>query len=435
MKNEEKHLLEEQELVVGQAPRWTAQIIKAFPAFRHANYRLFFAGQLTSLIGTWMHIVALGWLVLEMTHSAFWVSFVLALDALPVILFTLPAGILADRVKRRKLLVWTQVTAMTIVFLLGLFVQAELVSLPLVIVFTLLLGASFAFEMPTRQTLVFDVVGKKDIASAVALNVAMFNGARVIGPAISGLIIAAFNIQTAFFLNAVSFLAVIVALRKMKLPTFIPKEIITHPLEDLREGISFARNSGVIRLLLLIVGFNSFIPWAYGSLLPSITREVFSLGSFGYGVLLSAAGLGALIAAVLVSVFANGFSVDKTIAIGNLATGFCLLILSFTTNFFVALFILLILGISLFTQVAIANTTIQRSAPDFIRGRIISVYTLVFLGLMPFGNIMIGTLTQVFPLLMVLRMFGAITLLGGVVYIIFIQSKLRHALRANAVDV
>lgn len=427
MEKESNHLLEEQELVVGQAPFWTRQILKAFPAFRHRNYRLFFLGQLTSLVGTWMHIVALGWLVLEMTHSAFWVSFVLGLDALPVLFFSLPAGILADRLKRRKFLIWTQIAAMTIVFLFGLLVSANLINLPLVIVLTFLLGISLAFEMPTRQTLVFDVVGKKDIASAVALNVGMFNSARVVGPAISGLIVAAFNIQTAFFLNAISFLAIILALRKMNLKKFVPIENQSHPIEDLREGLSFVKNNRVIRLLLLVIGFNSLVPWGYGSLLPTVTKQVFHMDSFGYGILLSAAGIGALIAAIVASVFANRLSVHSVITWGSIASACALLAFSFTTNFFLALPILLVLGIALFMQVALANATIQKISPDYIRGRIISIYTFVFLGAMPFGNFFVGLLTQFFPLLITLRVMGTITLVGSLFFFFLLRRRLRLA--------
>lgn len=431
MEKDPRHLLEEQELVVGQAPFWTRQVLKAFPAFRHENYRLFFMGQLISLVGTWMHIVALGWLVLEMTKSAFWVSFVLGLDALPVLFFSLPAGILADRLKRRRLLIWTQIAAMTIVFLLGLLVSVTLINLPLVILLTFLLGVSLAFEMPTRQTLIFDVVGRKDIASAVALNVGMFNSARVVGPAISGLIVAAFNIQTAFFLNAVSFLAIIIALRKMRLPKFVPEKNPSHLMADLREGLTFAKNNRVIRLLLLIVGFNSLIPWGYGSLLPTITKQVFQMDSFGYGILLSAAGIGALIAAIVASAFAHKLSVENVIGWGSFSTACALLAFSFTTSFFLALPILLILGISLFMQVALANATIQKASPDYIRGRIISVYAFVFLGAMPIGNFLTGLLTQFFPLLLTLRIMGIVTLLGVLFYLLLIKPQLTSSLKAQ----
>src|SRR3989344_2534874 len=180
----EDHLLEEQELIVGQAPHWTDQLLKAFPAFHHHNYRLFFAGQFTSLIGTWIQMVAVSWLVLTLTNSAFWVSVASALNDLPILLFALPAGVLADRIDKKQMIIVTQVLAMIVAFLFAAIIQANLTSLWLVLTLTFLIGACHAVEMPVRQTFVFDVVGRRDITSAVAVNVGMFNSARVIGPAI-----------------------------------------------------------------------------------------------------------------------------------------------------------------------------------------------------------------------------------------------------------
>lgn len=426
MEKESKHLLEEQELIVGQAPNWTRYIFAAFPPFRHYSYRLFFAGQFVSLIGSWIHMVALGWLVLEMTNSAFWVSIVASLDTLPILLFSLFAGLLADRVKRRRLLVWTQIAAMLIVFMLGLLVQLHIVNLAIVLLLTFLLGTAFSFEMPTRQTLIFDVVGKKDIHSAVALNVVMFNSARIIGPALAGLLIAVVNIQTAFFLNAASYIAIILALRKMKLKKFVHGVVRQHPFMELKEGLRFAFRNPVIQTLLFVVAFNSLIPWAFGHIMPVVAKRVFLTDSLGYGVLLSAAGVGALVGAFFVSLFSDRIPVGRTIGILSFISAITLILFSMTHIFLVGFLLLMVMGVSLFTQVTLCNATIQKAAPDHMRGRVISVYTLMFLGTMPLGGFLIGMLSSIFDVQIAIRILGFTTLAGSAFYILFLQRRIKE---------
>ena len=425
--DQSKRLLEEQELMVGQAPGWTGKFFAAFPAFKHHNYRLFFAGQFTSLIGTWMQLVALGWLVLELTNSAFWVSFANGLLDLPILLFSLPAGILADRLERKRIIIAAQIISMFIAFIFAALTQFHFASLFLILLLSFLLGIMHAVEMPTRQSFIFDVVGKKDITSAIALNVGMFNSARVIGPAIAGATIALFNLPIAFFLNGISFLAVIFALLKMKTKKITIEVNHAHPFTQLREGIHFAATHRLIGTLLLVLGFNSLVPWAYSSLMPVVARDVFHTNSVGFGLLLSAGGAGALFAAIFVSINASKVHVAKAITAGLFTAAIALFIFSYTTNFFLGFLLLFVLGFCLLMQVSLINSTIQRATPDHIRGRVMSLYSLMFLGLMPIGSIAIGILASMAGPQIALRIFSTITFSGALFYFFILRKRLMQS--------
>ena len=427
MINESKRLLEEQELVLGEAPGWTARVLRAFPAFHHPNYRLFFVGQLTSLIGTWMHIVALGWLVLILTNSAFWVAFVQALDLFPILLFSLPAGILADRKEKRLILIAMQTVMMLVAFLFAMLTQANSINLLLIMILTIVSGIAHAVEMPARQSFMFEVVGKKDLASAIALNVGMFNSARVIGPAIAGLLIAFFSIPIAFFLNGLSFLAVLFVLLKMKVTTTLVSTPHAHPLEQLKEGIRFASTHPVISTLLIVVAFNSLIPFSYSSIMPVLAKETFHVGSEGLGLLFSAAGLGALFGAIFVSNRVGSPNVSRIIGIGNLLASTTLIFFSIVASFTIALILLSIIGFSLVLQISLANATIQKASPDHIRGRVMSVYALMFLGLMPFGNILMGSLASLLGPQEAVRILAIISLFGTAFYWLLLKPRLKLA--------
>jgi predicted MFS family arabinose efflux permease len=279
--------------------------------------------------------------------------------------------------------------------------------------------------MPVRQTFVFDVVGKADIASAVALNVGMFNSARVIGPALAGGIISLFGFPIGFFLNGVSFIAVIFALFKMRTKKFMPKRH-PHPLKQLLEGIHFSMKHPIISTLLIILGFLSFVPWAYNSIMPAVARQIYHTGSGGYGILVSAAGLGALCAAVFVSRFSEKLNLRKTIRMMITLSSLSLLAFSYAANFLIGFALLFILGFSLLTQVSLINATIQRNSPDYIRGRVMGVYALMFLGILPLGGLTMGTTASFFGIPTALRLSGTVTLAGTAVYLFFLKHRLTN---------
>lgn len=425
-------MTQEQELLAEASPHWTRRILAAFPALKHRNYRLFFMGQTTSLVGSWMQTVALSWFVFELTHSVFWVSFVFALDTLPIFFFTLPAGILADRFDKRKTFLLTQALSMIFALVLAALAHFQLANLAFIIIIALLLGIFHAVEMPSRQTFIFEVVGRKDAASAIALNSGIYNAARVIGPALAGVLIALFNIQLAFFLNGISFFAVIIALLKMQISKKIIKAHHAHPLAEIKEGVHFALSHKAIGILLLVAGFNSLIPWSYNSIMPAVAKNMFGAGSEGYGFLLSAAGLGALIGAMLVSGFSQRINVAKLIGMANMVVAVALVFFSIISSFVLANILMLFIGLGLITQAALINVSIQRFSPDYIRGRVISVYSLMFLGMMPFGSFIIGTLGTILGVVDALRIFGLISLAGALVYFFFFQPKLAGELQSQS---
>ncbi len=408
---------------------WTRRILAAFPALKYPNYRLFFAGQTTSLVGSWMQTVALSWFVFELTHSVFWVSFVFALDTLPIFLFTLPAGILADRFDKRKIFLVTQTLSMIFALVLSALAHFQLANLVFIIIIASLLGIFHAVEMPSRQTFIFEVVGRKDASSAIALNSGIYNAARIIGPALAGILIALFNIQLAFFLNGISFFAVIVALLKMQITKKVIKAHHAHPLAQIKEGLHFAFNHKAIIILLVVSGFNSLVPWSYHSIMPAVAKNMFGTGSEGYGFLLSAAGFGALIGAMFVSGFSERINVAKLIGMANIIVAVALVLFSTISSFVLANVLLIIIGLGLITQASLINVSIQRFSPDYIRGRVISVYSLMFLGMMPFGSFIIGALGSILGVVDALRIFGLISLAGALVYFFFLQPKLSSELQ------
>lgn len=425
MEKESKRILAEEELIVGESPEWTKIFFKAFPAFRYKNYQLFFAGQLTSLVGTWMQIVALGWLVLELTNSAFWVAFVQGLDLLPIFLISLPAGMLADRIEKKRIVLITQIIAMLIAFLFAALTGFHMINLTIIIVLTLLSGVFHGLEMPARQSFIFEVVGKKDLSSAIALNTATFNSARVIGPSIAGILIAIFNVPIAFFLNGVSFLAVIIALFKIKVKKITIVQSTDNPISLLKEGIAFSFANPVIRTLLFIVTFNAIVPWSINSLMPVIAKQIFHVQSEGFGLLLSATGLGALAGAIFVSSSSQRFTVFHILSAMSFVVGIALLLFALVQSFFIGLVLLFFLGFGLVTQTSLANSTIQKATPDDMRGRVMGVYGIMFLGMIPLGSMAMGTLAGLFGLVATLWLIGILSLMGAFIYTFILRKQLR----------
>jgi MFS family permease len=418
MYKDPKNLNAAEELSLGESVGWARKITHIFPAFGHHNYRLFFIGQLVSLVGTWLQNVALGWVVLELTHSSFWVSFIAAMNFLPVLLFSLPAGVLIDQVQKRKVVFAMEATAMILAFIFAAITHFNLLHIGIILLLTFFMGVVSAIDMPARQSFMVDVVGKEDLSSAIAMNAGMYNAARIIGPAIAGILIATVGSQGAFFLNGVSFIAVLWSLMAMIIPKTPIVKKDTHPIEQLKEGLSFSRSHPLIRDILLLVAFNAIFPWSYASIMPTIAEKVYHTNSAGYGLLLSAAGLGAFLGALYISGFAKKVHAIRTIGIANAVVSVALVGFSFCTNFYLGLFLLVILGFGLIVQGSLSNSTIQKTVPDAIRGRVMSIYSVSFAGMIPLGSIMIGTLATYTSELIALRVFGIISVVGAVVYIL-----------------
>jgi len=391
---------------------------RAMTAFRHRNYRLFFGGQAISLVGTWMQQVAQAWLVLTVTNGdPLWLGVVAAAQFLPVMILGLFAGILADVLPKRQTLLAVQVVMMVLAAILAVLTATGLVQVWMIVLLAVLLGCANAVDMPVRQSFAYEMVGPRDVGNAVALNSAMFNGARVVGPAIAGLTIGVFGIATAFAINAASFLAVIVGLSLMRdselrLPRLVPRptsirEVFVH----LAEGLRFVRTTPVVLLAVTVVGLVATVGMNLTVLIPPLAANVLHSDATGYGFLMTASGLGALGAAVALVV--GGRPHPVRIAGGSLVLGIASVLLAASTSFPVSLALMIAIGAGGITMAATANATIQLAVPDGLRGRVMSVYTTVFAGSVPIGGIAAGALASAVGVPLTLAISGLLSLAVG----------------------
>lgn len=425
MKREEEYIIDEsQEIAVGEAPNWTAPFFKAFPALKYRNYRLYFAGQLVSLIGTWLQTVAQGFLVYEITRSALWVGLIGALQTLPVLFFALLGGVIVDRFKKRNVLYITQAGQMILALVLGVLVLMGAADRYVIAVLSVFLGILTAIDMPARQTFMHNLVKRKDLSSAVSLSAGTFNGARIVGPASAGILISLFGAGGAFILNGLSFVAVIVALYLMKVREEVAP-VHLHPWQAIKEGLTYSFSHEVIRPVLLLATVNSVFGWSYITVMPVIARDVFYEGARGLGYLQAAAGVGAVAGAILVSAFSRRKPARLFILGGSLVFSLSILVFSFTQTLLMGMTVLLFAGFGLLSAFSMMNTTIQTRATDEIRGRVMSIYTLMFVGMAPFGNLLVGYLSELFGVMNALRI-NAIILLITLAILCITQKQLRR---------
>ena len=364
-----------------------------FSALSFRDFRLFWFGQLISLSGTWMQSVAQGWLVYSLTKSPFYLGMIAAANSLPILLFTLVGGVIADRFPKRNLLLVTQALSVIPALLLGILTSIHSATVWHVAVLAFFLGTINAIDIPTRQSFLAEMVGKGHIVNAIALNSAAFNGARIIGPMIAGLTISYLGIPACFFLNAVSFSAVIAALSRMQIRGEIKirsKGVLT----EFMEGITFLRGSREIIHVILLITVFSLVGLPYISLLPVFADEVFHRGAQGFGFLVSASGFGALTAALGIALKGDIKNKTRFMSYAGLCFSIALFIFSFSQIFLVSLVTILFGGWGMVSYLAAANSYIQVSVPDELRGRIMSVYSFVFLGTVPIGNSIMGVLAD-----------------------------------------
>jgi MFS family permease len=378
------------------APRGGFALNNGARAFRHRNYRLFFFGQLVSLIGTWMQQVAQAWLVLSLTGDPFVLGAVTAVAFLPVLVLGLFGGLIADALPKRRTLMATQTIQMVLAFVLCGLTATGTVRVWQIFVLAALLGITNAVDMPTRQAFTMEMVGRDDVANAVALNSAMFNGARIIGPAIAGLTIGFFggDVAVAFLINGLSFLAVIVAYAAMRqadlrpLPAMALPRSVGEVRTSLAEGLRYVRHTELVLLATVTVGVVATFGMNFGVTIPALAQEVLHTDATGYGFLMTASGIGSLVAALLIAF--SGRSRAVLIPLGALLLGIALFAASMVQLYPAALVAMLFVGFGAIAMAATANTTVQLTAPDALRGRVISVYTTVFVGSTPVGGLLMG---------------------------------------------
>jgi len=345
-----------------------------FGALAHRNFRLFFLGQGVSLIGTWMQNVGQGWLVLELTNSPFYVGLVSALGSLGVLLLTIYAGVVVDRTNKHRLVVLTQTLSMLPAFALAALVWSRTVAVWHVAALAAFLGVVNAFDIPARQAFIVDLAGKDDLMNAIALNSSAFNAARVIGPAVAGVLIGALGVGACFFLNGVSYLAVIAGLLAMRLPRYVPGPPAGSAWAGLSEAVAFIRGDRRIATIVVLMAVLSIFGFSYLVMMPVFARQVLHRGAAGYGLMMTAVGIGALI--------------------GALAVGLLLVAFALSTSYVVSVALLALTGGAMIVNNALANTMIQEIVPDRLRGRVMGFYSFVFVGLAPLGSLEVGTLAE-----------------------------------------
>lgn len=396
-------------------------------ALRHRNYRLFYAGQLTSLIGTWMMTVAQSWLVLQLTGDPFDLGVVAAVQFLPVLVLGLFGGVIADSLPKRRTLVATQGFASVLSFVMFLLVVTNTVQVWHVLVVAFLLGCRNAFDMPTRQAFAVEMVGREDISNAVALNSAMFNGARVIGPAVAGITIGAFGVGPAFLIDAISYLAVIVALLAMRegelqtRPGIARPESVTAVFGHLREGLGYVRRTRVVLIATVVIGLVSTFGMNFTVVIPPLTQMVLHSDATGYGFLMAATGVGSILAALAIAF--SGRTMPLVIGLGALTLGIAEVIMSVSGSFPVALVCMFFAGVGGIGMAATANTVIQLNVPDHLRGRVLSVYTTVFAGSTPVGGLVSGAIASSFGAALAIGLGGAASLLTGLGAITWLRGR------------
>jgi MFS family permease len=363
---------------------------RGFTALRHRNYKLFFWGQLISLIGTWMQTTAQAWLVLQLTGSAADLGIVTALQSLPVLGIGFFGGVIADWMPKHKLLIITQTIQLLLAFVLGMLVLTHTVQMWHVYLLATLLGLSNAFDQPARQAFVMEMVGREDLMNAVALSSMQFNAARVVGPAIAGISIALIGITGSFFANALSFVAVIIGLFMMREAEFFEVEAVgrTSVIGSLREGFGYVMRTPIALLITLLVGLIGLFALNVTLLAPVFAQDVLHSGAVGYGGLMAAMGTGALLAA-LTAAYARRAG-WKMILGGTLIYLVFQILFALSHVYVLSLVLIAITGFGMVTMFTSANTAIQQEVPNQLRGRVMGVYTAISGGSMPIGNLGFG---------------------------------------------
>jgi len=389
------------------------RLAQTFSALRHRNYQLFFSGQLVSLIGTWMQNVSQPWLVYQLTGSPLYLGIVSFASAVPVLFLSLWAGVFIDRVPKRKLLIITQMLAMTQAFLLSADVFLGWVQPWHVVIFAFILGAVNAFDAPARQSFVIEMVGREDLQNAIGLNSAMFQVARIIGPSLAGILLAAIGPAWCFFLNGVSFIAVIIGLGLMQVQAKIGAKRDASPIAQMREGLGYIRRNQVVLTLLVMVAVANIFAFGYSALLPAFAQDVLHQGPAGLGLLSASVGVGALIGALTVASLGNFQHKGRLLTFGNIFFPLMVLLFAASRIFPLSMAILVGAGLGFMIQNAMTNTLIQFAVPDHLRGRVMSVYMLVFQGFFPIGSLMAGTIAEHFGIPMGAAFGGSIALMAG----------------------
>jgi MFS family permease len=404
------------------AGRWP----DTFASLRYPNYRRWFIGQLLSLMGTWMQSVAQGWVVYELTGSKLALGTITFAGSIPSLFLLLPAGALADRMSKRKLLLFTQTGMMLLALTLAFLTAAKLLQVWQVAVLAFCLGVINSFDVPARQALPIDLIeDRRDLQNAIGLNATMFNLARVVGPAVGGLILAAAGAAWCFGLNALSFLAVIVALLGLRLNEATQQTRSGRMMPQIADGLRYVWSNKTVRAIIALVGMSTLFGFSYAVLMPAFAVDVLHVGEAGLGMLNAAIGVGALVAALTVASLSRSRYKVWQLGVGSLLFPIALIGFALSRALPLSLAFLTLVGFAFISQNATSNTLVQAIVPDKLRGRVMGVYSLLFFGTAPFGSLLAGAVAQAFsPTIAVVA--GALITLASALFIFIAVPSLRR---------
>ncbi|GER92565.1 MFS transporter [hot springs metagenome] len=386
-----------------------------FPALYVRDFRLFWFGQIISLSGTWMHSVAQSWLVYSLTRSPLYLGIIASLSSLPILLFTLFGGMVADRYPKRNILIVTQMLSVIPALAVAILADKKIITVWHVGITATFLGIVNAFDVPARQAFLAEVVGKADITNAIALNSAAFNGARIVGPVVAGFIISSIGIPACFYLNAVSFIPVIFALSKIKAKGTI-KTYEGNVWRDIADGWRFiTRQRPVLYIMSLIAVFSLFgVP--YITLLPILAGEILNAGARGLSFLVASAGAGSFLAAMMIAFKREVKRKDLYIPLSSIVFSTAIFSIPFSNSLHLSMLFIFFAGWGIVSFLAVSNSFIQHAVPDVLRGRVMSLYTLVFLGFAPVGNSIIGIAAHSFGTIASLKIFAIVCITGSIIF-------------------
>ncbi len=367
---------------------------RLFVSLRYSEYRYLWSGAFLSNIGTWIQTVALGWFVFQITNSEFSLGLVNFASSLPTFFLALVGGVIADRYERRSLLIVGQVILMILAFILGALVSFHLASFLSIMALSLGAGIATSFNFPAWQALIPELVPRKNLMNAVALNSAQFNAARLVGPAIAGVIIAKLGVASTFYINALSFLAVIIALVLIKPRPIEKPQVGENIWRNLVGGINYARNDVSVATLLTAVGILSIFGMPYSVLMPVFARDILKVGASGLGYLMAASGLGAVSGAIIVAGLSHTVQRKTLFKFGLLSCSIFLFVFAFSKIFILSLIAQAGVGVSFLISISSSNTSLQASASSNIRGRIMSLFVWAFLGVAPIGSFFMGSIAN-----------------------------------------
>ena len=392
-----------------------AQIV--FRSLQHRNYRLFFSGQSVSLIGTWMQRIALPWLVYRMTGSEVLLGVVGFVAQIPSFLLAPVAGVLIDRWSRYRVLLVTQVISMIQAGILAWLSLTGALDIWHIIVLSLALGCINAFDMPARHSFVIDMVeNKDDMGNAIALNSMMFNGARLIGPSVAGIVLATTGEGVCFLINALSYIFIIISLLAMRVPAIGEKKKETKIFSELKEGFAYAFGFPPIKSIILLLGLVSLMGASYQVLMPVYAKDILHGDSHTFGFLMGAAGAGALLGAVYLASRESVMKLGRLIPAATALLSVGLIALAFNSSFLVSMFLMFFTGLGMMAQAAASNTIIQTITDDDKRGRVMSLYTMALMGAAPFGSLLAGWMAKLLGTPWTIFIGGAVCLIGALVF-------------------